>query len=92
MRGRKRVPIRVAMDLAKSLDVNIVCIVTWDRTGTQHVVTYGTSKKECGYAADLGNKIKAKVLGWPEEFCNAKPKRLRDDGSNPPESIQANPR
>ena len=75
MRGRKRIPIKVAKDLAKSLDVNIICLVTWDRTGRQHVVTYGSSKKECGYAAELGNKIKRSILGWPEEDCHAIPAR-----------------
>jgi hypothetical protein len=75
----KRIPIRVAKKLAKELDQSIVVIITWEGescgtpTGQTHVVTYGKTKAECGWAANLGNIIKRDILKWPEELCNTKP-------------------
>ena len=75
----KLIPIKAAKDIAEKYDATIVCIVTWDgKTGVQHVVTYGKSLQECGWAADLGNKIKEKILKWPKDLCNAMPKRLEE--------------
>lgn len=39
--------------------------------------TLEKARKECGHAADLGNQIKEKILGWPADFYNDKPKRLQ---------------
>jgi hypothetical protein len=43
-------------------------------TGTQHVTTYGKSEAACENAARGGNAIK-KLLNWPPEKTNAKPRR-----------------
>ena len=78
----KRIPIKEARECAEKYDATIVCIVAWDgKTGVQHVTTYGKSKQECGWAAELGNKIKRQVLKWPEEECHTRPKRTDRPGN-----------
>lgn len=71
----KRIPIKVARELAQKYGQAIVCVVTWQPDGRQHVVTYGETREQCAWAADLGNQIKRKILGWPEEMCHAVPDR-----------------
>lgn len=77
----KRIPIAVAKKLAEELGQSTVVIVAWEGessptpTGTTHVVTYGRTVEDCVWAAKLGNRIKREVLNWPEEMCNAKPRR-----------------
>ncbi len=74
----KRIPIAEAKRIAKAHKQSIVCLVTWEReTGVQHVVTYGETKQECQWAADLGNQIKEKVLKWPKDQCDAQPARAK---------------
>lgn len=45
------------------------------------VTTYGKTISDCENAAEGGNAIK-KLLGWPEELCNAKPKRSKNKGND----------
>jgi hypothetical protein len=72
----KRIPIKVAREIAERYDSTIVAIVAWDgKTGQQHVTTYGKNDQECQWAADLGNIIKRDVLRWPEERCRVQPTR-----------------
>lgn len=73
----KRIPIRVAKTIADEFGQDQVIVVTWDKsTGHTHVVTYGKTVEECEQAAEGGNRVK-RALGWPEELCNAKPRRAR---------------
>lgn len=73
----KRVPIAVARRIATELDLDQVIIVAFSKkTGMTHVVTYGKSIDDCEQAAQGGNKIKDKVLGWPDELCHAAPRRI----------------
>lgn len=35
--------------------------------GVEHVTTYGVNKIHCSIAAAMGNFLKHKVMGWPEQ-------------------------
>lgn len=72
----KRIPINWAKKIAEDLGYTQVIIHGYDgETGMQHVTTFGKSLEDCKNAAEGGNAIK-RLLKWPEELCNAKPKRL----------------
>jgi len=72
----KRIPINWGKKIAEDLGYTQVIIHAYDgATGIQHVTTYGKSLKDCKNAADGGNTIK-RLLKWPEELCNEKPKRV----------------
>ncbi len=79
----KRIPIRVAKRLAEELGQSTVVIVAWEGessptpTGRSHVVTYGRTVQDCEWAANLGNQIKRKILGLPEEQCQVSPVRAK---------------
>lgn len=74
----KRIPITAAKRIAQEFLQDQVILITFDKTsGTTHVVTYGKSKEDCDQAAIGGNKLKREFLGWPEELCNAVPRRMR---------------
>lgn len=73
----KKIPITTAKDIANNLHYDEVIIVGCHyETGIQHVTTYGKSVASCENAAKGGNAIK-KLLGWPEDKCNAVPKRAK---------------
>lgn len=73
----KRIPIKSAKAIAKEFGYTQVIIHAYDgNTGMQCVATYGTTLEDCDNAAAGGNALK-KLLGWPEELCNAKPKRSK---------------
>jgi hypothetical protein len=73
----KGIPIKSARDIAHAFDKDQVIIVAWDKThGKTHVTTYGKTVEECEQAAKGGNLVK-RALGWPEDQCNAEPKRAR---------------
>lgn len=72
----KPITIKTAKDVS-TLGYDEVIIVGCNyETGIQHVTTYGKSIAACENAAIGGNAIK-KLLGWPEEQCNAKPARQK---------------
>ena len=76
MNSGKRIPINWAKRIAEDLGYSQVIIHGFDgKTGMQCVTTYGKSLKDCKNAADGGNKLK-QLLKWPEEYCNAQPKRV----------------
>lgn len=78
----KRIPITAAKRVAQEHGCRQVIILAWDGERT-HVVTYGKTIDDCRQAAEGGNDLK-RVLGWPEELCNAKPARLRrKEATNP---------
>jgi len=71
----KRIPISTAKEIANKYEYPEVVIFAYDpETNMQHVTTYGKTIKQCEDAAKAGNYLK-KALGWPEEMCNAKPRR-----------------
>lgn len=72
----KRIPISWAKKIAIELGYTQVIIHAYDgETGIQSVCTFGKSLSDCDNAAKGGNAIK-KFCGWPEELCNAKPRRI----------------
>lgn len=74
----EKLPIEVAENISRIWGQSQVVVVTFDKTrGTTHVVTFGKSLEESVQAAEGGNRVK-KALGWPEELCNAIPKRYAD--------------
>lgn len=80
----KRIPIKVAKDFVKKNGQRGAVIICWEHDKSlassirTHVITYGISLEECGWAASLGNNIKRKMLGWPEDLCNDVPRRLKN--------------
>lgn len=73
----KRIPIRVARDVAREFRQSQVILLAWDkRSGLTHVVTCGETREDCEQAAEGGNRLK-RALGWPEEECNAEPAHVR---------------
>lgn len=74
----KRIPITAAKRIAEQYLQDQVILITFDKTtGLTHVVTYGKTKEDCDQAAQGGNKLKREFLKWPEELCNARPRRMR---------------
>lgn len=70
----KKISINWAKKIAEDMGYTQVIIHGYDgETGVQCVTTYGKSISDCKNAADGGNAIK-RLLGWPENLCNAKPK------------------
>jgi hypothetical protein len=69
----KRLPIRIASEVAKQTGCRQVILIAWDGELT-HIVTYGTSVDDCAQAAAGGNMLKEK-WGWPE--CNDQPSRVK---------------
>jgi len=71
----KRIPISWAKKIANELGYTQVIIHAYDgESNMQCVTTYGKTIADCENAAKGGNTIK-RLLEWPEELCNAKPKR-----------------
>lgn len=71
----KRIPISAAKEVSTKYEFPEVVIFAYDpETKNQHVTTYGKTKEQCIDAARAGNDLK-RALGWPEEYCNAKPSR-----------------
>lgn len=71
----KRIPINWGKKIAEELGYSQVIIHGYDgETGIQCVSTYGKTVEDCKNAAEGGNTIK-RWLQWPEELCNAVPKR-----------------
>jgi len=74
----KNIPIAAAKSIAVRYGKAMVILLTWDAvTGTTHVVTYGKKLRGCNVAAQAGNRIKEKILGWPEDLCKSMPNRIR---------------
>lgn len=73
MTDYKEVPISAAQRIAEEFDKDQVIIVTWDAAHqTQHVTTYGKSRKASAQAAQGGNFVK-EALGWPDRLCHDAP-------------------
>ncbi|MHB8871670.1 MAG: hypothetical protein ACYC5G_04415 [Candidatus Doudnabacteria bacterium] len=71
----KRIPISWGKKIAEDLGYTQVIVHGFDgNTGIQSVMTYGKTLDDCRNAANGGNEIK-RLLGWPEDMCNTKPRR-----------------
>lgn len=72
----KRLPIRIAKDIAKEFGQTHVIILTHDeKEGLDHVVTYGKTVEQCDQAAEFGNRLKQQ-MGWPQNLCQSEPSRV----------------
>lgn len=73
---KSNIPIKAAKTVAYEYDQDQVIMMCWrKKTGLTTVVTYGKTIEDCNQAAEGGNKLKREFLKWPEEECQAKPKR-----------------
>ncbi len=74
----KKIPIQAAKKLSEKYGFSEIIILAYDvKSGFQNVVTFGKTKEQCINAANNGNHLKRKFFGWPEELCNAKPRRIK---------------
>lgn len=70
------IPISEAKAIADRNHCKQVIIAAFDEDGITHIITYGKTLTDCEQAAQGGNFIK-KALGWPDELCHDKPKRIK---------------
>ena len=74
----KRIPIRVAQDIARHFDKDQVIVVTWDKThGRTHVVTFGKTLAECFH------QIAGQLVGCAIEKPDNRHGFLRKRGNRP---------
>lgn len=69
MTEMKPIPIEAAKRIAKDYGYDQVIVIarkTGD-IGGEHVTTYGVDPVHCKVAADTGNFLKYKVMGWPRD-------------------------
>lgn len=62
-----RIPIAVAAKIAKDYGYDQVVIVARAVGIGEHVTTYGRDKLNCSVAAQIGNSLKYKIMGWTKE-------------------------
>ncbi len=62
----KPIPISAAKEIAKKYGYDQVVVIARKvgESGGEHVTTYGKDKVHCKIAADIGNFLKHKVMGW----------------------------
>jgi hypothetical protein len=64
----KRIPIAAGQRIAEQYGYDQVVIIARKvgDDGGEHVTTYGVTKAHCAVAAKIGDFIKHKIMGWPE--------------------------
>jgi len=72
----KRIPIKAAANIAKDYGYDQVIIIARRCSDTkpphgEHVTTYGRTKSHCEVAANIGDFLKYKVMGWVKEKTDA---------------------
>lgn len=65
----KPIPIGAARNIAETYRYDQVVIIgrRVGEGGGEHVTTYGRDKAHCSVAARIGDFLKHKVMGWPQE-------------------------
>lgn len=65
----KRIPIAAAQRVAEQYGYDQVIIIARKvgEGGGEHVTTYGVDKANCGAAAQIGDFLKYKIMGWTKE-------------------------
>ena len=63
----KPIPVKEADLLASEYGYDQVIIISRKVDGGEHVTTYGVNKANCDAAAQIGNFLKFKVMGWDPE-------------------------
>jgi hypothetical protein len=67
------IPVEAAEHVAKAYGYDQVVIIARrvsdpdEHEGGEHVTTYGRNAEHCGAAARVGNFIKHRIMGWPED-------------------------
>ena len=71
----KAIPICAGKEIAKKYGYDQVIIIArkTGEGGGEHCTTYGVDKKHCDVAAQCGNYLKFKVMGWHEEHTHSEP-------------------
>ena len=64
----KPIPISAAKVIADKYDYDQVVIIARKVGGGEHVTTYGRDKANCDVASRIGDWLKFKVMGWPENI------------------------
>lgn len=73
----KRLSIGAAREFGRALGLDQVIVASWSKAkGRTTVTTWGRDKEQCAQAAAGGNLVK-KALGWPDEYCEDEPARVR---------------
>lgn len=74
----RRIPIKTAKNIARKYRYDQVIILALNNAkNRQHVTTFGKTVVDADQAAQGGNYIKRKFLGWPANECLAEPARVR---------------
>ncbi len=65
----KRIPIEAAKKIAKEYGYDQVMIYarkvdTPEKTGGEHMTTYGVNKKHCDAMARIGKFLQSKIMKW----------------------------
>ena len=60
------IPIAAAKLVAEKYDYDQVIMIARKVGEGEHVTTYGVDKANCDVAAQIGNFLKFKVMGWVE--------------------------
>lgn len=65
----KSIPINAAKQIADKYDYDQVIIIARKAgdSGGEHCTTYGKNKIHCSIAANIGDFLKYKVMGWRKE-------------------------
>lgn len=65
----KPIPISAGKEIAEKYDYDQVVIIARKvgENGGEHVTTYGVNKVHCDVAAQIGDFLKYKVMGWKME-------------------------
>lgn len=64
------IPISAAKKVADAYGYDQVVIIARRVGQGEHITTYGVDKANCDVAANIGNFLKYKVMGWVKEACN----------------------
>lgn len=66
-KAMKAIPISVAKKIAEAYGYDQVIIIAREVGVGEHCTTYGRDKANCDAAAQIGNFLKYKVMGWEPE-------------------------
>ena len=60
------IPLKYLEKIAKDCDLDQVIVVARKvgENGREYCATYGKNREHCAVAADIGNFLKYKVMGW----------------------------
>jgi hypothetical protein len=64
----RRIPISAAKRIAEEYDYDQVVVIARKvgEDGGEHCTTYGVDKANCAVAAQIGEYITSKIMGWPQ--------------------------